>query len=117
MRVVRQRLSRQAMAAIGASAIVVGCSGTDTVGTPVYGAPADIGADTAADAVSLDAAYGAPPDTGSFDSGGTTDTASDATPDAPSKDSATDAPAIDGGVKDSGGPTPAYGLPPSDAFQ
>ena len=93
-RLVHERLRRSAVVALGASAILVGCSSGDTADAPPYGnAPYDSAVDTSAD------------------------TGADA-----SKDTTTDA-AADTGSPDTGdaaadtretGVAPPYGIPPSD---
>lgn len=124
-RVIAQRLSRSALLALGASAIVLGCSSGDGTSSET---DSGTGTDAVADAVdgSLDTgpvdtggpapAYGAPADTGTPSDGATDATDSGTTPDAAkdsgTKDSGTD---VDGGATDSGGPAPAYGLPPPDS--
>lgn len=119
-RVVAQRLSRSALLALGASAIVLGCSSGDGTSTET---DSGSGTDAVADAVdgSLDTgpvdtggpapAYGAPADTGTPSDGASDATDSGTTPDA-AKDSGADA---GGDATDSGGPAPAYGLPPPDS--
>ncbi|MBK7400634.1 MAG: hypothetical protein IPJ34_31385 [Myxococcales bacterium] len=107
-RVVAQRLPRRALVAIGASAIVLGCSSGDgtSSGTDT-GTGADSTADTGLDTGSPAPAYGLPADTGTADT--STDTGSAV--DSGKTDGAADA----DGATDSGGPAPAYGLPPADA--
>ena len=93
MHVVRERLPRAAIAVLGASAIVLGCSSSDTSSTDAGYAPP----------------YGHPP----------VDSAVDSLPADGSADGASDARDADGGPTDTGSPgnlygAPAYGAPPTD---
>ncbi len=83
-------------AAVGASAVALGCSSETSPG------PTDTG--------TLASAYGVPADTGSIDTG-SVDTGSDAGADA-NRDGASDA--KDGGPDDTGGGGALYGDPPPD---
>lgn len=94
-RLVCERLRRGAVVALGASAILVGCSSGDTAAAPPYGiAPYDAAVDAS----------------------------KDATTDAEADTSAADTSAADGDSADGGdaadtretGIAPPYGIPPSD---
>ncbi len=97
-RLVNERLRRSALVALGASAMLVGCSSTDSGVAPPYGvAPYDSAVDTTPADAGVDVAKDT--DTGTLETGGA-DTSSD------TSDAAADTREI--------GIAPPYGIPPSD---
>lgn len=110
-RVVAQRLPRRALVALGASAIVLGCSSSEGTSSGTDTGTADSTADAALDTGNPAPAYGAPADTGTGDTGDTGSGDTGGALDSGKTDVGTDA----DGATDSGGPAPAYGLPPPDA--
>lgn len=98
-RLVHERLRRSAVAALGASAILVGCSSGDTADAPPYGiAPYDSAVDTSAD-TGADASK---------------DTSTDAEGDAsPTDTSSSDAGDAAADTRETG-IAPPYGIPPTD---